>query len=130
MDVLTHAPVLGHVNTFGGHPVCCTAGKAAFEVLLGDEILSSVKRKEDLFISLLSENNDQFRIRSHGLMIALEFESFEINKRVIDSLLAGPRQRIFTDWFLFAPNCLRIAPPLTISEEEIKIAVQRIKNPD
>ena len=64
-------------------------------------------------------------VRSRGLMLAVEFESFEINKKVIDELIM---QGVFTDWFLFAANCLRIVPPLTISEAEIRIACEKIFN--
>ena len=134
MDVLTHDPVLGHINSFGGHPVCCAAGLAAFKVLLEENLLEGVKQKEELFISLLQSTG--CRIRSRGLMIALEFGSFEINKKVIDGLLQLPGRsslpenpggaRVFTDWFLFAANCLRIAPPLNITDEEITLACRRI----
>ena len=130
MDVLTHDPVLGHINTFGGHPACCAAGLAAFKVLLEEDLIAGIKGKEDLFISLLGNASDALepatRLRSRGLMMALEFESFEVNKKVIDELLKPPGALVFTDWFLFAPNCLRIAPPLTITEEEITIACDRI----
>ncbi|MBK7121550.1 MAG: aspartate aminotransferase family protein [Chitinophagaceae bacterium] len=122
MDSFTHDPVLGHINTFGGHPVCCAAGLAAFNVLLDDKLISTVKEKEQLFISLL--NHPKIKaVRSRGLMMAVEFESFEMNKKVIDALAD---QGVFTDWFLFAANCLRIVPPLTISEEEIRTACQKI----
>ena len=122
MDSFTHDPVLGHINTFGGHPVCCAAGLAAFNVLLDDKLISTVKEKEQLFISLL--NHPKIKaVRSRGLMMAVEFESFEMNKKVIDALAD---QGVFTDWFLFAANCLRIVPPLTISKEEIRTACQKI----
>ena len=129
MDVLTHDPVLGHINTFGGHPVCCAAGLAAFKVLLEENIIAGVKQKEELFISLLKPPGCE--IRSRGLMIALAFENFEMNKKVIDELLKpsdSSKALVFTDWFLFAANCLRIAPPLTITEEEITIACNRIND--
>lgn len=125
MGSLTHDPVLGHINTFGGHPVCCAAGKAAFEVLLEEKLVDSVFEKEKLFRSLLGQS-DKFHIRSRGLMMALELDSFETNKKLIDELIEGPGQRIFTDWFLFAGNCLRIVPPLTISSEEIDISCKTI----
>ncbi len=135
MDCLTYDPVLGHINTFGGHPVCCAAGLAAFNVLLDENLIAGVKEKEALFISLLHHPKIK-AVRSCGLMIAVEFESFEMNKKVIDALLQvsdglEPSRQledpgVFTDWFLFAANCLRIVPPLTISTEEIKKACQII----
>ena len=121
-DAFTDNPVLGHITTFGGHPVCCAAGLAAMKVLLVEEILISISKKEKLFLSLLAPyrdgNGEKIKvIRSFGLWLAIEFDSFETNKKIIDTCIANG---ILTDWFLFAPNCLRISPPLTISEEQIK----------
>ncbi len=129
MDSLTNNPVLGHINTFGGHPVCCAAGLAAFNVLLDEKLIAGVFEKEKLFVSLLTNGSDGFkpsrrlRVGSCGLMIAIEFENFETNKAIIDKLI---EEGIFTDWFLFASNCLRIVPPLTISENEIRAACKKI----
>jgi acetylornithine/succinyldiaminopimelate/putrescine aminotransferase len=123
MDSFTHDPVLGHINTFGGHPVCCAAGLAAFNVLHEEKLIESVTEKENLFLSLLKHSKIQ-QVKSRGLLIAVYFESFEVNKQVIDKLIANG---VFTDWFLFASNCLRIAPPLIINEAEIVAACQKIK---
>ena len=123
MDALTHNPVLGHINTFGGHPVCCAAGLAAFNVLLDEKLIDTVKTKEQLFLSLLHHPKIK-AVRSCGLMMAVEFDSFETNKKNIDALIV---QAVFTDWFLFAANCLRIVPPLVISEGEIIIACTKLK---
>jgi acetylornithine/succinyldiaminopimelate/putrescine aminotransferase len=131
MDAFTHDPVLGHINTFGGHPVCCAAGLAAFNVLLDEKLIEPVLEKEKLFLSLLKHPRIK-KVNSCGLMMAVEFESFEINKQVIDGLLqeSGRSRRpdlcVFTDWFLFASNSLRIVPPLTISEAEIEMACHKI----
>lgn len=122
MDSLSHDPVLGHINTFGGHPVCCAAGLAALNVLLDEQLIDAAKLKEQLFLSLL-QHSSILSVNSYGLMIAVEFKDFDTNKKVIDALI---EQAVFTDWFLFASNCLRIAPPLTISEEEIEIACKKI----
>ena len=120
MDAFTNDPVLGHINTFGGHPLCCAAGLAAFKVLLDEKLIDKVKVKEQLFISLLQHPAIQ-SVRSCGLMIAVEFDSFKMNKKIIDGLIFTSESTtgVFTDWFLFAPQCLRIAPPLVISDEEI-----------
>ncbi len=125
MDSLANNPVLGHINTFGGHPVCCAAGNAAMQVLLEENIIESVFEKEHLFITNLKSPEIK-STRSKGLMIAVEFENFEKNKQIIDMLLQlAPNtsrpatSAIFTDWFLFAPQCLRIVPPLTITNAEI-----------
>jgi acetylornithine/N-succinyldiaminopimelate aminotransferase len=122
MDALSYDPVLGHINTFGGHPVCCAAGLAAYNVLLDDKLIDGVKAKEDLFVSLLKHPKIN-AVRSCGLMMAVEFEDFAMNKQVIDALII---EGVFTDWFLFAANCLRIVPPLIISDEEITAACNKI----
>lgn len=123
MDSFTNNPVLGHINTFGGNPVCCAAGNAAMEFLLEENIIEKVFEKEKLFLDNLYHSKIK-TVRSRGLMIALEFESFEQNKKVIDALL---QEGVFSDWFLFASQCLRIVPPLIISEEEILNACDSIK---
>lgn len=122
MDNLSRDPVLGHINTFGGHPVCCAAGMAAFRVLLEEQLLEEVGKKEKIFIKELVHPKIK-AVRSRGLMIAVEVENFETNKQLIDELI---REGVFTDWFLFASHCLRIAPPLTISDDEISEACQKI----
>ncbi len=122
MDSFTHDPVLGHINTFGGHPVSCAAGIAAFKVLLDDQIIEEVKNKEQLFLSKLKHQLIK-KVNSCGLMIAVEFDSFETNKKIIDALI---ERGVFTDWFLFASNALRIAPPLNISNEHIEQSCKKI----
>jgi len=115
MNKLTHDPVLGHITTFGGHPVSCAAGKAALEVLTSGNYLASVKRKEQLLKEQL-KHPEINALRTAGLWAALEFESFEVNQRVIHRCIANG---LITDWFLFSPQSLRIAPPLIITEEEL-----------
>lgn len=122
MDCLTDNPVLGHITTFGGHPLCCAAGKAAFEALLDEELFASAKEKEALFRSLLVHPNIK-SLSSFGLWMAVEFESFEENKKIIDACIANG---VLTDWFLFASNCLRISPPLTLSLRQVKQACEII----
>jgi acetylornithine/N-succinyldiaminopimelate aminotransferase len=118
MATLSDNPVLGHITTFGGHPVCCAAGLAALQVLLNEKLWMQVDAKRRLFKKLLVHPSIQ-SVHSIGLMMSLEFSSYEQNKRIIDRCIA---HGLLTDWFLFAPHCLRIAPPLIISEEEIKTA--------
>jgi acetylornithine/N-succinyldiaminopimelate aminotransferase len=122
MDSLSHNPVLGHINTFGGHPVCCAAGLAAFDVLLEEKLIDVVAKKEQLFLSLLHHGKIK-KVRSCGLMLAVEFENFEQNKKIIDALIDNG---VFTDWFLFAADCLRIVPPLVITEKEITDSCNRL----
>ena len=118
MDAFTDNPVLGHITTFGGHPVCCAAGMAAMKALLEEGWIGEVKNKEELFRSKLSHPAIK-AVRSFGLWMAVEFDSFEICKQVIDRCIAAG---LLTDWFLFAPHCLRISPPLIISEAQVEKA--------
>lgn len=115
MNALTENPVLGHITTFGGHPVSCAAGMAAMKALLDEKMFEEVKTKEKLFKSLLTHSKIR-SVRSYGLWIAVEFDSFETNKKVIDNCIANG---VMTDWFLFSPNSLRISPPLIILREQI-----------
>lgn len=124
MGSLTDNPVLGHITTFGGHPVCCAAGLAAMKALLEEKMIDGVREKARLFTELLRHPRIK-TIRSAGLLMAVEFDSFETNKKIIDACLAAGKA-VLTDWFLFAPQCLRLAPPLTISEKEIKKACKII----
>lgn len=118
MDAFTDNPVLGHITTFGGHPVSCAAGMAALKALLEEDLTREVQPKAQLFCSLLQHEKIR-SVRSFGLWIAVEFDSFEINKQVIDACIA---KGLLTDWFLFAPQCLRISPPLVITEEQVRQA--------
>jgi len=122
MSTLSSEPVLGHITTFGGHPVSCAAGLAAFNVLLKKDLLRDVISKRDLFTSLLKHEKIR-TVRAEGLLIAVEFESFEVNKQVIDNCI---QRGVLTDWFLFAPHCMRIAPPLTIQKKDIRKACEVI----
>jgi acetylornithine/N-succinyldiaminopimelate aminotransferase len=119
---LTEKPVLGHITTFGGHPVSCAAGLASMKVLLEEDWIDQVAEKEKLFRSLLVHPKIK-AVRSAGLLIAIEFDSFETNKKIIDACL---NNELLTDWFLFASHCMRIAPPLIITEDEIKNACRII----
>ncbi|HEX7756925.1 MAG TPA: aspartate aminotransferase family protein [Niabella sp.] len=121
MTTFTENPVLGHITTFGGHPVSCTAGHAALKVLLAEELTEGVAAKEALFKSLLQHPAIK-SVRSFGLWMAIDLETFEVNKRLIDALLQNKEIGVFTDWFLFAASAFRICPPLTISDETIKQA--------
>jgi acetylornithine/N-succinyldiaminopimelate aminotransferase len=118
---LAENPALGHITTFGGHPVSCAAGLAGLELLLKEDWIGLVGKKEALFKSLLRSPKIK-AIRSQGLLMALEFDDFETNKKIIDACLNSKDKAVLTDWFLFAPHCMRIAPPLLITEEEIEYA--------
>lgn len=118
MGMLMDAPVLGHITTFGGHPVSCAAGIAALNALINEGMMDKVKEKETLFRSLLIHPKIK-EVRSYGLWLAVSFDSFETNKKVIDKCIESG---VLTDWFLFASDSLRISPPLVITEDEIRKA--------
>jgi acetylornithine/succinyldiaminopimelate/putrescine aminotransferase len=122
MQAFTHDPVLGHITTFGGHPVSCAAGLASLNLLLEEDWIPKVNLKEQLFLSRLKHPLIK-ATRSSGLLIALEFDSFETNKAVIDQCI---ERGVLTDWYLFASQCMRIAPPLTITEDEIEVSCVKI----
>jgi putrescine aminotransferase len=116
MSSLTHNPVLGHITTFGGHPVSCAASLATIQVLQEEKLIEQVKEKEALFIKLLKHPSIK-SIRSAGLLIAVDFENYDTLKKIIDAAI---QEGIITDWFLFCDHAMRIAPPLTITMQEIE----------
>ena len=118
MASLATNPILGHISTFGGHPVSCAAGLATLQTIVGENMVSAVQDKGNLFKQLLVHPAIR-EVRGIGLMIAVEFESFEFNKKVIDACIADG---VISDWFLHCSNSMRIAPPLIISKEEIETA--------
>ncbi|UXX78162.1 aspartate aminotransferase family protein [Reichenbachiella carrageenanivorans] len=122
MHDLTHDPILGHITTFGGHPVSAAASLATLRVLQSEQLISQVAEKEALFHSLL-KHEQIIEVRSKGLMMAVAFDSFERLDKIIHQLL---EDGILSDWFLFCDNAMRIAPPLTITKEEIKMACNKI----
>ncbi|MCP4439827.1 MAG: aspartate aminotransferase family protein [Aureispira sp.] len=119
MQSFMHNPFLGHITTFGGHPVCCAAGLASLKILVEEpNIINSVKAKEKLFRDLLQHSAIQ-EIRSAGLLMAVQVASFDFVQDVITECL---KNGLVTDWFLFNSSAIRIAPPLTITEDEIREA--------
>ncbi|MGX5818411.1 aspartate aminotransferase family protein [Chitinophaga lutea] len=119
---LTNQPVLGHITTFGGHPVSCAAGLAAMKTLMEEDLINSVEAKSKLFLELLRHPRIK-AVRARGLMLAVDLGDFPTNKKVIDRCIANG---LITDWFLFAPESLRIVPPLIITEDEIRSACRII----
>jgi len=118
MSALKENPILGHITTFGGHPVCCAAGLAALEVLLNEDLVDKVDEKEKLFRELLVHPAIR-EVRGKGLMLAVELETFELNKKIIDRCIENG---VVVDWFLHCSNSMRIAPPLIITHDEIRKA--------
>jgi acetylornithine/succinyldiaminopimelate/putrescine aminotransferase len=121
MSTLSHDPVLGHITTFGGHPVCCAASLAALEILTSKSSLF-VSKKGELFKKLLVHPRIK-EVRGEGLLLAVQFSSEEENKKIISRCIENG---VVVDWFLFRSDAMRIAPPLIISEKEIKKACEII----
>ncbi|MDU0372759.1 aspartate aminotransferase family protein [Hymenobacter endophyticus] len=109
-------PILGHCTTFGGHPVSCAAALATLQVIQEENLLAGVAEKATRFRQQLQHPAIR-EVRNCGLMMAVEFASFEVLKPIIDHALW--QEHVLTDWFLFCDNSLRIAPPLTITLEQI-----------
>lgn len=116
MDCLTHDPMLGHITTFGGNPVCCASALASLEIIEEENILDHVEEKGKLFEELLQHPKIK-AVRRIGLMLAIDFETeSEVASIVQKSLHDG----VICFWFLSHPNSFRIAPPLIITEEQIR----------
>ena len=123
MGLLTESPVLGHITTFGGNPVCCAAGTAALKVLENSGWIAAVAAKESILINEMV--HPAIIHRSHkGLWMSLQFKSADIAKKIAATCVANG---IITDWFLFAEDRIRIAPPLCITNEELSNAIEKIK---
>lgn len=118
MGAFKNNPLLGHITTFGGHPVSAAASFATIKVIKEEKLLEQVEQKANLFKKLLVHPKIR-SIRNKGLMMAVGFESFEILKPIIDRAIENG---VITDWFLFCDNAMRIAPPLIITEEEVEKA--------
>ena len=122
MNKLTHDPMLGHITTFGGNPVCCAAGSAVLEILTGSDLLDNVEVKGELFEDLLQHPLVK-EIRRIGLMLAIEFETEEVVQNIVRRCID---KGVITYFFLSNRTSLRLAPPLIITEEEIKEACKII----
>jgi 4-aminobutyrate aminotransferase-like enzyme len=113
-------PILGHITTFGGHPVSCAAALASLKVLTSQNIIADVKRKGELFRKKLNHPGIK-EIRGIGLFMAVELRDFDQVKKVIDIAV---EKGLVTDWFLFHDSAFRIAPPLIITNQEIEKACE------
>ena len=124
MSTLTHNPVLGHITTFGGHPVCCAAGLAAMKFLQDNKIVEDVERKGALYEELLKDHLAVKEIRRAGLLLAVELGESEKLYRIMDLFI---ERGILSDWFLFCDTAFRISAPLVISDDEIRDSVRIIR---
>lgn len=117
MECLSHDPALGHITTFGGHPVCCAAGLAAMEYITEHRLLEDVERKGAMFETLLASHSAVKEIRRSGLLMAVELGSSE---RLYHIMELFKERGILSDWFLFCDTAFRISPPLTMTDDEIR----------
>lgn len=118
MGVLKNNPILGHITTFGGHPMSAAASLATLNVLKSNHLIEQIEEKAELFKKHLKHPKIK-SIRNAGLMMAIEFDSFEVLKPIIDKAIEFG---VVTDWFLYCDHSMRIAPPLIITSEQIEEA--------
>ena len=112
-------PVLGHITTFGGHPVCCAAGLAALQVLLREGWTGQVQEKTFFLKEALAQHPAVKQIRGEGLLLAVELGSAHKVHQMIGLLL---EEGAMADWFLYCDTAFRIAPPLCINKDELHLA--------
>jgi acetylornithine/succinyldiaminopimelate/putrescine aminotransferase len=124
MSTLTHNPVLGHITTFGGHPVCCAAGLAAMKFLQEEKVVEDVERKGAMFVELLKDHPAVKEIRRSGLLMAVELGESAKLYRLMDLFI---EEGILSDWFLYCDTAFRISPPLIITDDEIRNCVALIR---
>lgn len=117
LDSFTHNPCLGHITTFGGHPVCCAAGLAALNYLVNNNVVDNVERKGKLFEERVSLHPKVREIRRSGLLLAVELGSSDYLYKLMEIF---KEEGIMSDWFLYCDTAFRISPPLTISYSEIE----------
>lgn len=122
MNQLTFNPTLGHITTFGGHPVSCAAARASLSVILEEKLAEKSVAKGKMFVDTLKHHTIK-QIRGKGLFLAVDLIE-EID--IFELMTVAMTQGIMIDPFLFRPNAFRIAPPLTITESEIKEACKKI----
>ena len=123
MSALTHDPMLGHITTFGGNPICCASALATLNVIEEEKLLDQVERKGKLIESLLQHSGIR-EIRRIGLLFAIDFDSADRVQKIVQEAIENG---VICFWFLSCPDSFRIAPPLTISDEEVAIACDVIK---
>lgn len=125
MSLWQDNPVLGHITTFGGHPVSCAAALAALKILLRENWIAEVEDKKNKFVNGLKGHPAVKEIRSAGLLIAIDLKD---SNKAYDILYLLLDEGVLTDWFLFQPTSFRIAPPLCITDQEIERVVGKIIN--
>jgi acetylornithine/N-succinyldiaminopimelate aminotransferase len=123
MNLFTFDPMLGHITTFGGHPMNCAAAAAAVDVLVNEINLQEVERLGALLETMIAQSHEIKAVRRKGMLFAFDMESSERVARVVDKCL---EKGLITFWFLSHPYSFRLSPPLNITEEEIRKAGELI----
>lgn len=123
MEKWQYNPALGHITTFGGHPVSCAAALASLRVLLREGWIDKVEEKSERFADRIKKHPAVKEVRYSGLLMAVELSRPGAGERAVRLLL---EEDVMTDWFLSSDTAFRIAPPLCISEDEIDFAVEKI----
>jgi acetylornithine/succinyldiaminopimelate/putrescine aminotransferase len=118
MQTLTSNPMLGHITTFGGNPVCCASALAVLNVIEEEGLLATVEEKGKLIQQLIAHPKIK-EVRRFGLLFAFDFDSKERVNRIVQY---AKEHGVICYWFLSRPNSFRIAPPLSITDEEIREA--------
>ena len=123
MNTLMHHPSLGHITTFGGHPVSCAAALASLEIIREEQLAEQADDKGKMFQRTLEKHPKVKLIRQIGLMLAVELKQ----GYSISSLVKILQQNgLIVDQFLFNDRSFRIAPPLTITTEEINLVIDKV----
>lgn len=122
MSVFADTPVLGHITTFGGHPVSCAAALATIRLLESQPWMDEVPHKAAYIRERLGHLPYVTEIRGIGLLMAVELGSYARVRFVIDYALQRNGDRLLTDWFLYCDTAIRVAPPISISQDELRIA--------
>jgi len=122
MSCFTNNPVLGHLTTFGGNAVCVAAAKATLEVLVEDKLFLRALEIEKVLTEVLVHPKIK-EVRCVGALCAIEFGDTELNMKIIAKCI---EKGVITDWFLHCSTAMRLAPPLIISNKELRTALQQI----
>ena len=124
LNEFTYNPVLGNINTFGGNAVCCAASLACLQTIQTEKLVDDIERKSNLIRSLLVHPAIK-SIKGRGFMLSIDFEDTDLNFKIIDTCI---KNGLIVDWFLFNTHAMRLAPPLIITDEDIKTACDIILN--
>ena len=129
MSTLSYNPPLGHITTFGGHPVSCAAALASLNFLVDSKIYLDVSKKEKFFIDKINKAIPNLKIRHKGFLIGIDLQSFDVVKKVIKGAI---NEGVIVDWYMFSSQTIRVAPPLVISYDELDFAadvlIRQLKN--